>query len=247
MGNSILEETFAIVDIETTGGSALRDRITEIAIISMQGWREIGRWSSLVNPGRHIPGYIQTLTGISNKMVEDAPAFSELADEVFELLDGKVFVAHNVRFDYGFLRNAFSLSGISFSAPMLCTVKLSRALYPANRRHNLDSVIRHHGLDCEERHRAMGDSEVLLQFLRKIHADHDDSLIESVFSKVVSRPALPPGLSMADIDGLPDSPGVYLFFDESDTCLYIGKSKAIRSRGPVPLLFRLPDQQGDGN
>ena len=230
MGNSILEETFAIVDIETTGGSALRDRITEIAIISMQGWREIGRWSSLVNPGRHIPGYIQTLTGISNKMVEDAPAFSELADEVFELLDGKVFVAHNVRFDYGFLRNAFSLSGISFSAPMLCTVKLSRALYPANRRHNLDSVIRHHGLDCEERHRAMGDSEVLLQFLRKIHADHDDSLIESVFSKVVSRPALPPGLSMADIDGLPDSPGVYLFFDESDTCLYIGKSKAIRSR-----------------
>ncbi len=230
MTDSILDEQFAIVDIETTGGNASRDRITEIAIIGMHAWQETSRWSSLVNPGRHIPDYIQSLTGISNAMVADAPVFDDLADQVFELLDGKVFVAHNVRFDYGFIRNAFGRTDISLTAPMLCTVKLSRALFPTVRRHNLDSVIRHHGLDCGERHRAMGDSAVLLQFLQKIHAENDDRQLEPIFNRVVSRPSLPPRLSMTDIDVLPDSYGVYLFYDENDICLYVGKSNAIRTR-----------------
>src|SRR5450759_799089 len=137
---SILDCPLAFVDLETTGGTATQDRITEIAIVTFDG-NVSASWSQLVNPETWIPSHIEHLTGISNAMVADAPRFDEIANEVLERLDGHLFVAHNARFDYGFLKNEFKRVGIDFRSPVLCTVKLSRKLYPEHQRHNLDSLI----------------------------------------------------------------------------------------------------------
>src|SRR5215831_9530030 len=129
----------AFVDLETTGGAAFDDRITEVGIIEVDedGVRE---WSSLVNPGVPIPPFIQLLTGISDAMVEQAPTFAQLADEISTRLADRTFVAHNARFDYGFLKNEFRRTGHDFNPPVLCTVRLSRKLFPDFEKHNLDAI-----------------------------------------------------------------------------------------------------------
>ena len=163
-----LPRRLAIVDVETTGAHPVHDRLTEIAIVRVDHGAVVERWESLVNPGVPIPPMIQQLVGITDAMVAEAPAFGALADRVEALLEGCVFVAHNARFDYGFIKNAFGRLGRAFEAPVLCTVKLSRALYPEHHRHGLDAIMARHGLSCVARHRAMGDAEVLLQFAQRI-------------------------------------------------------------------------------
>src|SRR5262245_31789432 len=157
----------AIVDVETTGSDPVADRITEIAVLEVdEHFALTAEWTTLINPGAAIPGAIQALTGITQGMVDRAPRFPQIAQELYERLVGRVFVAHNARFDYGFLRREFDRAGFKYLAKTLCSVRLSRRLYPGAGGHDLDSLIARHGLECEARHRAAPDGGALLQFLR---------------------------------------------------------------------------------
>ena len=220
----------AIVDVETTGSDPARDRVTEIALLEVNGMALTGQWSTLINPGGTIPGAIQALTGISQEMVERAPRFEQIAAELYQRLAGRVFVAHNARFDYGFLRREFDRAGLKYLAKTLCTVRLSRRLYPGGERHDLDSLIERHGLQCEARHRAAPDAGVLWQFLRLAADEHGAEVLEVAARQVARQPTLPPHLERAAIDAIPEAPGVYLFYDEGAAPLYIGKSRSMRSR-----------------
>jgi len=219
----------AFVDLETTGATATADRITEIGIVEVDadGVRE---WSALVDPGVPIPPFIESLTGISNAMVAGAPSFAELADEVLERLRGRLFVAHNARFDYGFLKNEFRRTGHDFRASVLCTVKLSRRLFPQHARHNLDSLIERHGLDAGSRHRALADARVIHQFWTRISAELDPETLAAAVKAQTAGASLPAHIDAETIDRLPEGPGVYLFYGENDLPLYVGKSKEVRRR-----------------
>ena len=219
----------AFVDLETTGGTVTSDRITEVGIIEVDedGVRE---WSSLVNPGMHIPEFIQSLTGITDAMVEDAPTFAELADQIAERLAGRLFIAHNARFDHGFLKNEFKRTGHEFRPPVLCTVRLSRKLFPGFARHNLDAIVERHRLQVSERHRALGDARLIWQFWQHIRATQDVRLVDDTVAALVRRPSLPPRLDGLQVEEIPDGHGVYLFYGTNDLPLYIGKANNLRRR-----------------
>ena len=225
----INKQSLAFVDLETTGATASRDRITEIGIILVDG-DKVEEWSTLVQPEARIPSHIERLTGITNEMVADAPCFADVAQTVMRLLEGRVFVAHNARFDYAFLKQSFMREGIDFSAKTLCTVKLSRRLFPNYPRHNLDSLIARHNLQVDARHRAIGDARLIHQFWRHIHQTLDHETIDHAVKTLLGRPSIPTHLDLTLIDGLPERPGVYLFYGENGLPLYIGKSKNIRQR-----------------
>lgn len=217
------------VDLETTGGNALVDRITEIGVVEI-GPHGIEQWSTLLDPAESIPPFIQQLTGITNEMVRGQPSFGTLAEGLAERLHGKLFVAHNARFDYGFLKNEFRRAGVAFQADVLCTVRLSRLLFPAAARHGLDALIARFGLAPQGRHRALADADLLWQFWQRIHTLYSPELIEQAVKRVVKRASQPPQLPDEAIDALPDRPGVYLFYGANDALLYVGKSVDIRAR-----------------
>ena len=224
----------AFVDLETTGATATRDRITEIGIVEVDEDGTVREWEQLLNPGVSISPFIVNLTGISNAMVADAPDFADVAATVLEKLRGRLFIAHNARFDYGFLKNEFKRCGIDFRASVLCTVKLSRALYPEFKQHGLDRLIERHGLKANARHRALADAQLIHQFWQKIHVDRSKEEITAALKSFNAHPSLPSHLDPAVIEDLPESPGVYLFYGEKteagDLPLYVGKAKNIRSR-----------------
>lgn len=219
----------AFVDLETTGATAAADRITEVGIVEVDesGVRE---WSSLVNPGTRISEFIERLTGISNAMVASAPDFSALAAEIAARLEGRLFIAHNAPFDYGFLRHEFQRAGVRFRAPVLCTVKLSRRLFPQYHKHSLDSLIERHGLSVAGRHRALADARAIHQFWLRVHAEVDAAVIDQAVAELTAGPRLPPQLDAAVLDDLPEGPGVYLFYGENDLPLYVDRAKDIRQR-----------------
>ena len=222
-------QSLAFVDLETTGTSTTQDRITEIGIVLVDddGVRE---WSQLLNPRARIPAYIEQMTGITNQMVEHAPTFEQIAYEVEQLLQGRLFIAHNARFDYGFLKNEFKRIGLQFQPPVLCTVKLSRALFPQHHRHNLDSLIDRHGLMVKDRHRALADAQAIHQFWQCVSDQFGlDALNENV-QALLNRSSLPSQIDPMLVHELPEGPGVYLFYGENDLPLYIGKSVNIRQR-----------------
>jgi DNA polymerase-3 subunit epsilon len=225
-----LDAPLAIVDLETTGGNPAFDRVTEIAVLEVDGFDVTAEWSTLVNPETTIPAAIQALTGITNDMVAGAPRFAQLAAELHERLEGRIFVAHNARFDYGFLRQEFERAGRRFSAKTLCTVRLSRRLYPEHAHHHLDAVIERHRLACNARHRAMGDADALWQFLRVAAEEHGPEILETAARQIARHPALPPHIDRAVIDAIPEAPGVYLFYGEGGTPLYVGKSIKLQTR-----------------
>jgi len=227
---TLLDGPLACVDLETTGGNALYNRVIEVGVVLVEGGRIVEEWSSLVNPGCRVPRQIEQFTGITNDMVTDAPPFADLAAEVMSRLEGRLFVAHNARFDYGFLRNEFRRTGVAFRAPVLCTVRLSRRMDPGVRGHGLDAVMERHGLSCSARHRALGDARVLADLLSVWRIRHDPAEVEAAARELVQAPRLPPQLDPALADELPESPGVYLFYGESDALLYVGKSVNLRSR-----------------
>jgi len=222
-------QPLVFVDLETTGATASQDRITEIGIILVDD-DGVEEWSSLVNPETHISGFIESLTGISNDMVAEAPRFGDLAHRVYKMLEGRIFVAHNARFDYAFLKQSFLREGIDFSAKTLCTVKLSRRLYPGHPKHNLDTLIERHGLKVEGRHRALADAQLIYQFWNKIQSTIPQETIQAAVKALLGRPSTPTHIDLTMIDGLPESPGVYLFYGENDLPLYVGKSVNIRQR-----------------
>jgi DNA polymerase-3 subunit epsilon len=226
----------AFVDLETTGTGAGVDAITEVGIVRVDADPDgiasprVTEWSTLVNPGVPIPPDIQALTGITNAMVRDAPTFAQIADQVAARTEGAVFVAHNARFDYGFLKHAFARLGCVFTARVLCTVRLSRRLFPDEPRHNLDSVIARHDLTADGRHRALGDARVLWAFVRALYHDLPPAAIEQAARRVLKTPSLPPQLAPDALDALPEAPGVYLFYGLNALPLYIGKSRNLRER-----------------
>jgi DNA polymerase-3 subunit epsilon len=225
-----LQAPLAIVDLETTGGQPGWDRVTEIAVIEVDGFEVSSEWSTLVNPGAAIPAPIQALTGITNEMVASAPSFAELAGALYERLAGRVFVAHNARFDYGFLRREFDRAGLKFMARTLCTVRLSRRLYAGHASHNLDSLIARHGIDCRARHRALGDADAVWQFLRIAAREHGEEILSVAARQVARQAVLPPHIDRAAIDAIPEAPGVYVFYGEGGTPLYVGMSRSLRTR-----------------
>jgi DNA polymerase-3 subunit epsilon len=226
----IFDAPLAIVDLETTGAHPAWHRVTEIAVLEVEGGKITGQWSTLVNPETAIPAAIQAITGITNDMVAGAPRFAELACGLHERLDGRILVAHNARFDYGFLRHEFERAGIRYSARTLCTVKLSRRLYPEHARHSLDSLIERHGLECRARHRALGDAEALWQFLRLAARERGAEVLAAAARHLSRQTTLPAGIDRAVVDAIPEAPGVYLFYGEDRVPLYVGKSVAMRSR-----------------
>jgi DNA polymerase-3 subunit epsilon len=221
---------YVVLDLETTGGNAVHDRITEIAAVRVENGLETARWSTLVNPGVRIPPFIQALTGINDAMVASAPGFDEVAKDLLEILDGAVFVAHNVRFDHGFVQNELARLDITFKVKTLCTVRLSRKLYPQHKGHGLDAILKRHGLQTMARHRAMGDVEVVLQWLKVATQELGQPLVQGMALELLQGSAsVPPQLETA-ISDIPDTAGVYLFYGEGALPLYIGKSVNMRTR-----------------
>ena len=229
----------AFVDLETTGTTSTGDRITEIGIVRVADGELLDEWSTLVNPERSIPEEIRVLTGITNEMVRDAPTFSELRRELFERLEGHVLVAHNARFDYGFLRNEFRRLEVKYTADVLCTVRLSRRMYPEAVGHGLDSLIARHGLQdaftADEapragRHSALGDARAIWRFVQMLYRDRNAEEIEAAVKRLLKIPSLPPQLPPDALDNLPEGPGVYRFYGVNDLPIYIGKSVNLRDR-----------------
>jgi len=220
----------AFVDLETTGMAAGADRVTEVGIVRIDEGAQVSEWSSLVNPECSIPAAIQALTGISNAMVAAAPTFRQIADDVAAQVQGAVFVAHNARFDYGFLKHEFARLGRSFTAKVLCTVKLSRRLYPETGPHNLDALIARHSLAAADRHRALGDARILWQFVQALYRDKADAEIDAAVGRILKGPSLPPQLPADALDTIPEAPGVYRFYGLNALPLYVGKSANLRAR-----------------
>lgn len=226
----MIPEHLVFIDLETTGTNTLHDRITEVGLCEVRNGQLVGEWSTLVNPGKAIPPYIEKLTGITTAMVADAPRFADIARELQGKLAGKVLVAHNARFDYGFLKSEFRRQAIDFQEKTVCTVKLSRALFPQQSRHNLDVLIDRHGLEVFDRHRALGDARVTREFFAKMCREQPPEIIANAIKNQLKKPSLPPHLPAEQMQRLPSSPGVYLFYGENDTVLYVGKSVDIRAR-----------------
>lgn len=229
MKNKSIYPDLAFVDIETTGSHFERDRITEIGIKTLAN-DEVSEWESLINPEVFIPLNIQRLTGISPQMVAGQPVFDALALQIKEELDGNIFVAHNARFDHGFIKASFKRMGIDFRPKVLCTVKLSRLLFPDQPRHNLDTIIQAHSLTVSARHRALGDADLLLQFWRVCEQTVGRERLLEALNQLIGQASLPPNIDQSLIDSIPDGPGCYIMYGENRAPLYIGKSIALRTR-----------------
>jgi len=225
----VFDAPLVFLDVETTGGSAARDRITEIGLVELDHGRPAGEWSTLVNPLRSIPPAIQVLTGITDAMVSRAPPFADVAPTLHARLAGKLLVAHNARFDYAFLRHEFQRAGLRYSSRVLCTVKLSRKLYPGHARHNLDSLIARHRLHCAARHRALGDARTLWRLLVRWQEEIGAAAVAAAAAKLAPAPRLPAGLPEGALDDIPDGPGAYLFRGEGTAVLYVGRNNNLRA------------------
>lgn len=219
-----------VLDLETTGTSPTHNRIIEIGLCEIHHGQVVEEWSSLVNPQVRISPFITQYTGISDELVAAAPTFEDLAEDLHQRLSGKVLIAHNARFDYGFLKNEFARLGLDYQEKTLCTLKLSRRLYSEHRRHGLDALIERHGLSSQARHRALGDVRMTWEFLRKALAENPSDVLEKELRRMLGRPSLPPNVAPEQIEALPNAPGVYLFYDENDSVLYVGKSIDLRAR-----------------
>lgn len=225
------ERRYAIVDIETTGGLVKRDKITEIAIVLHDGEKVIEQYQTLINPERSIPSFITGLTGITDEMVADAPLFCEVAKEIVLKTEGAVFVAHNARFDYGFLREEFARLGYAYTRKQLCTVRLSKKMLPQLKSHSLDSLIRHFSLDVDKRHRALDDALATAEVFRRItDMGHGHQEMSDIINMGIKEARLPTTISLDFIHQLPEAPGVYYFHDAEGKVIYVGKSIHIKKR-----------------
>ena len=238
----MLAPRVAFVDLETTGTAPTGDRVTEIGIVRVAGGELVDEWSSLVNPECSIPEEVQVLTGITNAMVRGAPTFAELHREVRERLQGHLFVAHNARFDYGFLKNEFRRLEAAFTAEVLCTVRLSRRLYPEAHGHGLDAIVARHRLEDlfggseagahvrAGRHSALGDARAIWRFVQAIYREREAAEVGAAVRRLLRTPSLPPQLPPDALEHLPEGPGVYRFYGVNEIPLYIGKSVNLRDR-----------------
>ena len=222
---------YVVVDIETTGGKPSGNDITEIGVVHVENKKITHQWSSLVKPDRSIPYNIQLLTGINDDMVADAPTFEELIPELLKQLEGEVFVAHSVNFDYSFIERAFKEANTPWRMDKLCTVKYSRAMFPEFGRYSLANLARQLEVTNDNPHRALSDAlcaaEVLIHCQ---HADYDEKVLSDPKIGLLKRIQMPDHLPSEQYDTLPKSFGVYEFRDAFGLPLYIGKANNIKQR-----------------
>lgn len=226
---SELPSEYAIVDLETTGGFGDDNRITEIAIIVTNGKEILQEYSTLINPERSIPSFVAGLTGITDSMVEDAPKFYEVAKEVYQILDEKVFVAHNVSFDATVLREEYKSLGGKFNPKKLCTVRLSRSSFPGYKSYSLGNICQSLEIPLQDRHRAMGDAKATYYLFKKILDKNPEGIVASLNARS-KETTLPPNLKREAYDKLPDDTGVYYFLNENKEIIYVGKAINIKDR-----------------
>src|SRR3989344_4458040 len=224
-----LPKKLAFVDVETTGSNPRCDRIMEIGILRVENNKIVATLDTLINPGVPPPEFIVNMTGINPFDLEAAPVFSSVAREVKELLNGAIFVAHNARFDYAFVKNEFLRHEISFNAKVLCTVKLARKIYPGLVKYNLDNIIEKFGIICENRHRAYGDAKSLWDFYNITLSNGAKARLSAALEELLKAPSIPSSIGRERIRNISDGPGVYIFRDETST-LYIGKSVNLKDR-----------------
>ena len=220
---------YAIVDIETTGGSTKSSKITEIAIYKHDGIQIIDSFATLVNPEMPIPEFISRLTGIHDKMVEDAPKFYEIAKQIIEFTDDCIFVAHNVGFDYGIIRHEFKLLGYDYRKAHLCTVRAARYVIPNHESYSLGKLTKALGINLVDRHRAKGDAEATAHLFTLLHRT-DSKGLQTFIQEEVNPKILHPNLDLEILEEIPNKPGVYKFYNDTNQLIYIGKSKHIRKR-----------------
>lgn len=241
----MLPDKLSFVDIETTGTSARFGRVIEIGILRVENGKVSEEYNTLINPHTYLPPEITMLTGITSEQLQEAPSFDEISSRIYELIDDSVFVAHNVRFDYSFLKNEFARLETPFSPKHFCTVRLSRMLFPKHRHHNLDSIIERFSIPCPSRHRAFDDAKVLYDFYNILQKTVDEKLLIDAVNRAMKKPSIPVKLKNGMLEKLPESPGVYIFYGTVPTDLqqrkqeknktdivplYIGKSVNIRER-----------------
>lgn len=225
------DHKFAIVDIETTGGYANKNGITEIAIVLYDGNEIEGTYSTLVNPLLPIQPYVQSMTGITNSMVAVAPLFKEVAPQIFNLLEDRIFVAHNVNFDYSFVKHQLQQEGFNIDLPKICTVRLARKVFPGLPKYGLGSLSKHFNIENNARHRAMGDAQATTTLLKLIlEKPIGVEEINKLTKKRKAAQYLPPNLKNGDINNFPSLPGVYYFHDKKDKIVYVGKAINLKKR-----------------
>ncbi|NJC26942.1 exonuclease domain-containing protein [Neolewinella antarctica] len=222
---------YAIIDVETTGGRASRDRVTEVGIVIYDGEKIIDSYQTLVNPETRIPAGIIQLTGITMEMVADAPKFCEVARKIVEITEGRIFVAHNSRFDYDFIREEFRRLGFTFMRKQLCTVRLTRKTYPGLRSYSLGNLTKHFGIKLDNHHRAFADAMATTELLKmNLIGPECKQEIKSMVNQGISATKLPDNIKIEQLQSLPEECGVYYFHDTTGRVIYVGKSKNIRSR-----------------
>lgn len=221
---------YAIVDIETTGGYAAANGITEISIQIFDGQNIVEQFETLINPGQQIPKYIQAFTGISNEMVQDAPRFEEVAGKIYSILQGNIFVAHNVNFDYSFIKNHLEFYGYTLTAKKLCTVRLSRQIFPGHPSYSLGNLCHSLGIEVSNRHRAGGDANATVILFKKLLENDSKKIIASSLLRNSKEQILPPNVPQEHFKQLPSTPGVYYFHDNKGKIVYVGKAKNIKKR-----------------
>ncbi|MBU6376867.1 MAG: GIY-YIG nuclease family protein, partial [Bdellovibrionales bacterium] len=217
---------FSLIDIETTGSFRKGQKIIEIAILNVDGDVVVEKFSTLINPEMRIPYFITALTGITNEAVERAPKFYEIAKKIVEMTEGRVFVAHNVFFDYNFIKHEFSELGYSFEREKLCTVRLARQLLPGHKSYSLGELCKDLSISNADRHRALGDVQATLELFKILQQKSSGAELLLDLKKI----ALPPALDRETFEGLPHAIGVYSFFDDRGELLYVGKSLDIKKR-----------------
>ena len=222
---------FAIIDVETTGGIASRDRVTEIAIVTHDGTKILEQFSTLLNPERSVPYNITQITGITDEMLADAPRFYEVAKKIVEMTEDCIFVAHNVKFDYNFIREEFARLGFSYVRKQLCTVRLARQAMPGLRSYSLGNLIDTLKIKVNDRHRALADTLATVQVFEKIIAIENgtESMVERV-NLGIKESQLPKGITLDKLHGLPEATGVYYLHDTNGDVIYVGKSINIKKR-----------------
>jgi len=221
---------YAIVDIETTGGHAMANGITEIAIVLHNGRETEGRFHTMINPKVNIPRYITALTGITNEMVYDAPAFEDIAEKIYSLLHQRIFVAHNVNFDYSFIKHHLQQAGYDFNARKLCTVRMARKVFPGFASYSLGNICRELQIAITNRHRAMGDTMATVQLFEKILQQDTNGVIIGMLKGRNKEQYLPPHLPAPEIEQLPQAAGVYYFYNQKKKIVYVGKATNLQQR-----------------
>ncbi len=221
---------FAVVDVETTGGHASGHAMTELAIVLHDGVQVVDSYSTLLNPRQPIPIGIQTLTGITPEMIEDAPIFEDRASEIRNFLGDHIFVAHNVNFDYAFVRSAFAKCGIDYNPKRLCSVRYARKVEKGLRSYSLKNLCKHFQLTNEAAHRAWGDASVTAQLLGQLLQKDREGQWQYLIKKNSGEFNLPSNLPSEDYQALPEVPGVYYFLDQWGTPIYIGKATNLKKR-----------------